>query len=67
MLGAKVVAERQGGAECRARGARFAVPRTGFEAQLLREKMQAAGVSQVWLGYVKGRSGWSALDRRSRS
>lgn len=67
ILGRKAVGEGQASAECRSRGARFAVPRTGFEAQLLRMKMKAARVSQVWLGYVKGRGGWTALDRRSRS
>lgn len=65
ILGSEAVAEKRGGAACRSRGARFAVPRTGFEAQLLRQKMQAARVGQVWLGYVKAGGGWKALDRRS--
>lgn len=65
VLGTQAVAEKRGGTECRSHGARFAVPRTGFEAQLLRKQMRAAGISQAWLGYVKGRGGWTALDRRS--
>jgi hypothetical protein len=65
LLGATAVAEKRAGSECRQRRARFAVPRTGYEAQLLRQRMQGAGTSQVWLGYVKRRGGWSALDKRS--
>jgi hypothetical protein len=65
IVAAKAVAEAGAGAECRARGASFAVPRTGYEAQLLRKRMQASGVSAVWLGYVKRRGDWTALDRRS--
>jgi hypothetical protein len=64
LLGAKPVAEKGGGAACKARHARFAVPRTGYEAQLLRQKMRAARVGQVWLGYVKRAGGWTALDKR---
>jgi hypothetical protein len=64
LLGAKSVAEKEGRAACKARHAQFAAPRTGYEAQLLRQKMRAARVSQVWLGYVKRAGGWTALDRR---
>jgi hypothetical protein len=67
LLGAKPVAENRGRAECRKRHARFAVPRTGYEAQLLRQKIRGARVSQVWLGYVKQADGWAALDRRKGS
>jgi hypothetical protein len=63
-LGVEAVAEKRGRAACRARHAQFAVPRTGYEAQLLRQRMRAARVSQVWLGYVKRAGGWAALDRR---
>jgi hypothetical protein len=65
ILGAAAVAEKRGRAECRASHAQFAVPRTGFEAQLLREEMQGSGTSQAWLGYVKRRGGWVALDTTS--
>jgi hypothetical protein len=65
MLGAKPVPEKRGSPECRSNHAQFAVPRTGYEAQLLRRRMQGARVGQVWLGYVKRRAGWAALDRRS--
>jgi hypothetical protein len=47
-----------------ARDARFAVPRTGCEAQLLREAMRRAGVGKAQLGYVKWRGDWVALDKR---
>ena len=50
---------------CRARRARHAVPRTGYEAQLLRLAMRRQKVSEVWLGYkAKRRRGWVALDKR---
>jgi hypothetical protein len=63
-LGPEAVAEKLGRAACRARHAQFAVPRTGYEAQLLRQKMRSARASQAWLGYVKRAGGWAALDRR---
>jgi hypothetical protein len=48
------------------RGADFAVPRTGYEAQLLREAMERAEVRGVWLGQrrERGSAEWSPLDRR---
>ena len=49
---------------CRRKGARYSVPRTGFEAQRLRLAMKRAGVGAVWLGYRRGPGGWSALDAR---
>jgi hypothetical protein len=66
LLGAKAVPQRSGRAVCRARGAQFAVPRTGYEAQLLRRTMRGAGQSQVWLGYMRRGGEWVALDRRGR-
>lgn len=65
ILGTEAVAEKRGRAECSSRRAQFAVPRTGFEAQLLRKRMQGSRIGQVWLGYVKRQGGWAALDRRS--
>ena len=65
ILGTEAVPEKRGRAECRSRRAQFAVPRTGFEAQLLRQRMQGSRVGQVWLGYAKRQGGWTALDRRS--
>jgi hypothetical protein len=64
LLGATAVPENSGRAQCKALGGQFAVPRTGFEAQLLGQRMRSAGVRQAWLGYVKRRGGWVALDRR---
>jgi hypothetical protein len=46
---------------CRDAGAAFAVPRTGYENQLL--KRAAAGAA-VRLGYVRADGGWTALDKR---
>jgi hypothetical protein len=63
-LGRNRVAKRRSQAECRARGGAFAVPRTGFEAQLLRKAMRRAGAGKVRLGYVKRRGDWVALDKR---
>ncbi|HEX2393386.1 MAG TPA: hypothetical protein VHI77_10765 [Solirubrobacterales bacterium] len=65
-LGPEPVAETRARAGCRSRHAQFAVPRTGYEAQLLRQKMRAAGARQVWLGYVRREGGWEALDQAAR-
>jgi hypothetical protein len=46
---------------CAAAGASLAVPRTGYENQLL--KAAAAGATP-WLGYVRDGAGWRALDSR---
>jgi hypothetical protein len=45
-------------------GARFAVPRTGYEAQRLRLAMAGARTGVVWLGYRRAGSTWRALDAR---
>lgn len=45
-------------------GAEHAVPRTGYEGQLLRVAMAAAGVETAWLGQRRDGDGWSALDAR---
>jgi hypothetical protein len=65
LVGARAVAKKRARAACRARDARFAVPRTGYEAQLLREAMRRAGVGKVRLGYLKRRGDWFALDKRA--
>jgi hypothetical protein len=49
---------------CRRRGAVFAVPRSGYENQLLRRAMKRAGTKRIWLGYRKRDGAWAALDRR---
>jgi hypothetical protein len=64
LIGAHAVRKRRARAECGARGAKFAVPRTGFEAQLLREAMERAGVGKALLGYVRRGGEWIALDKR---
>jgi hypothetical protein len=41
------------------------VPRTGYEAQLLRVAVaRAPGSGGVWLGYRRGRSGWRRYEKR---
>jgi hypothetical protein len=64
LLGAHRVSKKGARAECRARDAKFAVPRTGFEAQLLREAMLDEGAGKTRLGYVKRGGDWAALDER---
>ena len=63
-LGADRVPKKRARAECRDRGAKFAVPRTGVEAQLLREAMRRAGAGKALLGYAERRGEWVALDER---
>jgi hypothetical protein len=63
-VGAAYVTESGGQASCDTAGGRFAVPRTGYEAQLLRLAMADAGVEQVWLGYRRLGDRWTTLDPR---
>ncbi|MEK6278440.1 MAG: hypothetical protein AABM29_10570 [Actinomycetota bacterium] len=59
------VRQRKGRAGCRKFHARFAVPRTGYEAQLLRRAMKRAGTMEVWLGYRRSSGGdWVVADAR---
>jgi hypothetical protein len=62
------VRQRRGTVACQdaGAGAELAVPRTGYEAQLLRVAMQDAGAApgQVWLGYRHQPGGWTAADDR---
>lgn len=51
-------------AACRDRRAKHAVPRTGFEVQRLRKRMQRLDLASVWLGYRRLGGTWTALDRR---
>jgi hypothetical protein len=64
LLGADKVGKPDARVECRTRDAKFAVPRTGLEAQLLRDAMQRAGVAKVLLGYARRGGDWVALDER---
>ena len=48
-------------AACAATGTEHAVPRTGFENELLE---LAAGGGEVWLGQRRDGDGWAALDAR---
>ena len=48
-------------AACAAGGTEHAVPRTGFENELLE---LAAGGGEVWLGQRRDGDGWTALDAR---
>jgi hypothetical protein len=55
---------RRGRAACKDRRAGYAVPRSGYEVQLLRKRMERKAVRSVWLGYRKKQGDWTALDRR---
>jgi hypothetical protein len=48
---------------CRTRGARFAVPRTGYENERLRAARGGAP-DDVWLGEARAHHRWTALDAR---
>ncbi|MGH2953748.1 MAG: hypothetical protein ACRDK9_06955 [Solirubrobacterales bacterium] len=61
---ARAVRPSKARAACRRRGARHAVPRTGYEVQLLRERMARKDLKAAWLGYRKRKGAWTALDRR---
>ncbi|MGI8461273.1 MAG: hypothetical protein ACR2OC_06495 [Solirubrobacterales bacterium] len=63
-LSAERVSFAQAKPACREGKARFAVPRTGYEAQLLRLAMQADGARGAWLGQRREAGEWLALDRR---
>lgn len=49
---------------CRRRGAKLAVPRTGFENQLLRAAMKKRRTNSALLGYKLRRGEWVPLDSR---
>lgn len=55
---------RRAHAACDDRHANYAVPRSGYEVQLLRERMERKGIRSVWLGYRKKKGEWIALDHR---
>lgn len=55
---------RSAGRACRREGGRLAVPRTGYEGQLLKRAMEKAGVDRAWLGQRRQGAGWQALDER---
>jgi hypothetical protein len=64
LIGTERIRQRGGRAACAGLHAQFAVPRTGYDAQLLRLAMERRGAREVWLGYRKRKSGgWAALDR----
>jgi hypothetical protein len=49
---------------CRRQGGQFAVPRTGYEGQLLKVAAERAAAGHVWLGQRRAGSAWRALDKR---
>ena len=55
---------RRARAVCADRKASYAVPRSGFEVQRLRQRMERKQVDAVWLGYRKKEGAWTALDHR---
>ena len=64
IVSAHPTANRRARAACKERRASYAVPRSGYEVQRLRKRMERKRIRSVWLGYRKQESGWSALDRR---
>ncbi|MGH2993065.1 MAG: hypothetical protein ACRDL1_05960, partial [Solirubrobacterales bacterium] len=65
LVGGQAVAAERARAACRERDAKFAVPRTGYDAQLLRKAMRRAAARRVWLGYSKRHGEWTTLDTRA--
>jgi hypothetical protein len=49
---------------CAFESAVLAAPRTGYEGQLLRVAMEAAGAREAWLGLARSGELWRALDPR---
>jgi hypothetical protein len=49
---------------CSSVSAALAAPRTGYEGQLLRVAMEAAGGRDAWLGLTRSGDSWRALDAR---
>ena len=49
---------------CASASAVFAAPRTGYEGQLLRVAMEAAGAREAWLGLARSGDAWLAADAR---
>ena len=49
---------------CASQSAVLAAPRTGYEGQLLRVAMEAAGATEAWLGLTRTGDSWRALDAR---
>ena len=60
LVKARAVAESRARAACARARAKLAVPRTGYEAQLLRTAMESAGATETWLGYRRSATGWTA-------
>lgn len=61
---ARAINGRAGRFPCRQAGASYAVPRTGYEQQVLVGAMRAAGTDRVWLGHRLARGQWWPLDGR---
>jgi hypothetical protein len=49
---------------CERRGKQHAVPRTGFEGQLLDDELERRGAARALLGYRRINRHWTALDQR---
>ncbi len=64
IVGARATPNREARAACRDQNADYSVPRSGYEVQLLRKRMERKGIRSVWLGYRKNEKGWTALDQR---
>ena len=64
VVSAKSVKAAKAPAACKRKGASHGVPRTGFEVQRLRQRMERKQTPSVWLGYRKQDGAWTALDQR---
>ena len=64
VVSAKPVKAAKARAACKRKGASHGVPRTGFEVQRLRQRMERKRTPSVWLGYRKQDGAWTALDQR---
>jgi hypothetical protein len=63
-VSARKVRARAAARLCRRRRKHHAVPRTGYEAQLLKAAMARRAAGSAWLGYRHREGEWVALDFR---
>ena len=63
-LSSKRVRAADAAVACSAAGSTHSVPRTGYEAQLLRVAMEQARARTAWLAYHASGASWTPLDPR---
>ena len=64
VVSAEPVKAAKAPAACERKEASHGVPRTGFEVQRLRQRMERKQTPSIWLGYRKQDGAWTALDQR---